>query len=292
LIGRVSALASSTAPGPLVLFEWQKWNSRSDIKVRALNKVTLWRRASSWLAHNFWLSTRDLNNTVLKYGRVADRLTNIWIAKEAGADCDHADLTRWLHTGGVFDAFFPDQRSRHLYFSPWVGPWPRLAAYHLTSSNHDVKSILLWRVETCPPITLARCTCRDWWPWVLFQYVAFRRTEPCSHCQCFDGQLCYWKNNPKFLILATVVASTMFIWDYMLTFRMEVEFVWNSKWNIMKGLYLFQRYLPFIDTTWLALYRQFDVSPKFSPSFISVGQTGENLTKTACWNLYHASGGS
>jgi len=37
----------------------------------------------------------------------------------------------------------------------------------------------------------------------------------------------------------------MFLWDYTLTFDMEVHFVWKSKWNFMKGLYLFQRYLPF-----------------------------------------------
>ena len=48
----------------------------------------------------------------------------------------------------------------------------------------------------------------------------------------------------------------MFIWDYILTFRMEVDLVWKSKWNFMKGLYLFQCYLPFIDTIFLVLYRQ------------------------------------
>ncbi|KIM44057.1 hypothetical protein M413DRAFT_443118 [Hebeloma cylindrosporum] len=71
-----------------------------------------------------------------------------------------------------------------------------------------------------------------------------------------------------------VSASTLFVWDYMLTFRMEVDLVWKSKWTFMKGLYLFQRYLPFIDTAWLVLYRQ----------------TGGNLTRTACWDTYHASG--
>ena len=63
-----------------------------------------------------------------------------------------------------------------------------------------------------------------------------------------------------------VVASTMFIWDYILTFRMEVDLVWKSKWNFMKGLYLFQRYLPFIDNVWLVFYRQSDVSPIFLSS--------------------------
>ena len=59
----------------------------------------------------------------------------------------------------------------------------------------------------------------------------------------------------------------MFIWDYILTFRMEVDLVWKSKWNFMKGLYLFQRYLPFIDTIGLVFYRKSNVSPIFLCSF-------------------------
>jgi len=35
----------------------------------------------------------------------------------------------------------------------------------------------------------------------------------------------------------------------------------------MKGLYLFQRYLPFIDNVWLVFYRQSDISPIFLCSF-------------------------
>jgi len=49
----------------------------------------------------------------------------------------------------------------------------------------------------------------------------------------------------------------MFLWDYVLTFDMEVHFVWKSKWNFMKGLYLFQRYLPFTHLICFVLpYRQ------------------------------------
>jgi len=70
-----------------------------------------------------------------------------------------------------------------------------------------------------------------------------------------------------------VASSTIFIWDYILTFSMEVDLVWKSEWNFMKGLYLLQRYLPFIDTIWLVLYHQ----------------TGESLTDTACKRVYHAS---
>jgi len=52
---------------------------------------------------------------------------------------------------------------------------------------------------------------------------------------------------------------TMFLWDYILTFEMEVDLVWKSKWNFMKGLYFFQRYLPFIDIIWFILICQYDV---------------------------------
>jgi len=67
-------------------------------------------------------------------------------------------------------------------------------------------------------------------------------------------------------MLAIVASSAMFIWDYILTLGLEVDLVWKSKWNFMKGLYLLQRYLPFIDTIGLVLYCQFDPFPIFLPS--------------------------
>ena len=51
----------------------------------------------------------------------------------------------------------------------------------------------------------------------------------------------------------------MFLWDYILTFQMEVDLVWKSKLNFMKGLNLFQRYFPFVETIWMVLIRQSDV---------------------------------
>ena len=55
----------------------------------------------------------------------------------------------------------------------------------------------------------------------------------------------------------------MFAWDYILTFGMEVDLVWKSKWNFMKGLYLFQRYFPFIFLIQMIAYCQSDVFPIF-----------------------------
>ena len=64
------------------------------------------------------------------------------------------------------------------------------------------------------------------------------------------------------------MSLTMFCWDYILTFEMEVDLVWKSKWNFMKGLYLFQRYLPFTQLIWFILFSQSDVVSIFSCSIL------------------------
>jgi hypothetical protein len=56
------------------------------------------------------------------------------------------------------------------------------------------------------------------------------------------------------------MALTMYLWDYILTFEMEVDLVWKSKWNFVKGLYFLQRYLPFVEIICLVFTRQSDVS--------------------------------
>jgi len=65
------------------------------------------------------------------------------------------------------------------------------------------------------------------------------------------------------LMLRTVIACTMFFWDFILTFGMEVDLVWKSKGNFMKWLYLFQRYLPFTDIMVVYITCQSDVFPVF-----------------------------
>ncbi|KAF9440844.1 hypothetical protein P691DRAFT_817017 [Macrolepiota fuliginosa MF-IS2] len=37
--------------------------------------------------------------------------------------------------------------------------------------------------------------------------------------------------------------------DWLLTLRMEVSLIWQAPWTVMKGLYLVNRYMPFIDVT-------------------------------------------
>ncbi|KAF9443562.1 hypothetical protein P691DRAFT_778801 [Macrolepiota fuliginosa MF-IS2] len=47
----------------------------------------------------------------------------------------------------------------------------------------------------------------------------------------------------------TVAAMVVMIFDWLLTFEMEVSYIWQAPWNMMKVLYLFSRYLAFIDVT-------------------------------------------
>ncbi|KAH7929204.1 hypothetical protein BV22DRAFT_1029838 [Leucogyrophana mollusca] len=51
------------------------------------------------------------------------------------------------------------------------------------------------------------------------------------------------------------IAVTILIYDYVLTLDLELRFVWSGPWSAMKGLYLFTKYLPFIDVTLMVIYR-------------------------------------
>ncbi|KAF5321137.1 hypothetical protein D9619_001688 [Psilocybe cf. subviscida] len=53
-----------------------------------------------------------------------------------------------------------------------------------------------------------------------------------------------------------VAACTLFVWDYIITFDLEVQYIWKSRWTTVKMVYLIQRYLPFFDSCYLELYRQ------------------------------------
>ena len=49
----------------------------------------------------------------------------------------------------------------------------------------------------------------------------------------------------------------LLVYDCSLTLGMEFEFVWSSPWAFMKVLYIIQRYLPFCDTIFLCLTREY-----------------------------------
>ena len=55
------------------------------------------------------------------------------------------------------------------------------------------------------------------------------------------------------------LVCVLLLWDYILTFGIEVDLVWKSRWNFMKGLFLFQHYLPFTDIMWAFVQGQSDV---------------------------------
>ena len=86
----------------------------------------------------------------------------------------------------------------------------------------------------------------------------------------------------------------MFLWDYILTFQMEVDLVWGSKLNFMKGLYFFQCYLPFVETIWMVLIRQSDVVSYLLPmlNFFSTKKVAFKWGRGLCWRVHYTNAGS
>jgi hypothetical protein len=59
-------------------------------------------------------------------------------------------------------------------------------------------------------------------------------------------------HNYVFSSRLSVNLIVLVIYDYALTLNREIDYVWPSKWNLIKATFLVQRYLPFLD---LILFR-------------------------------------
>ncbi|KAH7925258.1 hypothetical protein BV22DRAFT_1119664 [Leucogyrophana mollusca] len=53
------------------------------------------------------------------------------------------------------------------------------------------------------------------------------------------------------------VSAAILIHDYLLTFDHEVTYIWRGPWSLVKIIYLFSRYMPFIDTPLVIVFRDF-----------------------------------
>ncbi|KAF9443566.1 hypothetical protein P691DRAFT_778802 [Macrolepiota fuliginosa MF-IS2] len=59
----------------------------------------------------------------------------------------------------------------------------------------------------------------------------------------------------------TLAGMVIIIFDWLLTFEMEVSHIWQAPWNRMKVLYILSRYMPFIDVTAATLFMSGGVLP-------------------------------
>jgi len=133
----------------------------------------------------------------------------------------------------------------------------------------------LWMTKISWPRWLWRSTPWDWWQWVSFQCWPFHKEFICRLLPGLFLSVLLLEEILLFWFFAAVASCALFIWDYIITFGMEVDLVWRSKWGFVKGLYLVQRYLPFIDTVWLTFHGQFGNSSTFFPSsFFSSNENG------------------
>ncbi|KAH7921316.1 hypothetical protein BV22DRAFT_1038785 [Leucogyrophana mollusca] len=53
------------------------------------------------------------------------------------------------------------------------------------------------------------------------------------------------------------IGVALLIYDWFLTFDDELTYIWNCPWNLIKVLYLITKYLPFIDTAVMVVFRDF-----------------------------------
>jgi len=59
-----------------------------------------------------------------------------------------------------------------------------------------------------------------------------------------------------------VAAAVLMLYDYSLTFRDEIEYIWKRPWSLIRILFTITRYLPFFDLA-ITLIREFKMSTKF-----------------------------
>lgn len=69
-------------------------------------------------------------------------------------------------------------------------------------------------------------------------------------------------------------AATLLVYDYILTVPREIDYIWSSKWSVIKIMFLITRYLPFSDVSIVLLYQ---LKPFITP------QSCEWLFKISGW---------
>ncbi|KAF9782428.1 hypothetical protein BJ322DRAFT_1111291 [Thelephora terrestris] len=63
---------------------------------------------------------------------------------------------------------------------------------------------------------------------------------------------------------------TLLVYDYMLTFQLEVELVWKRQWGLGTVLFVFNRYSPFIESIISLSIRFFFLSPQMCEKLTAI----------------------
>ncbi|KAF9558715.1 hypothetical protein CPC08DRAFT_810078 [Agrocybe pediades] len=54
-----------------------------------------------------------------------------------------------------------------------------------------------------------------------------------------------------------MMGFSILVYDYIITLGMEIELVWSTRWNVVKTLFIVQRYIPFLDNFALWMYQDY-----------------------------------
>ncbi|KAH7923419.1 hypothetical protein BV22DRAFT_1169660 [Leucogyrophana mollusca] len=80
----------------------------------------------------------------------------------------------------------------------------------------------------------------------------------------------YDKELVKLINFTEAFSAAILVYDYILTFDLEVTYVWGRPWSIVNALYLFTKYTPFVGTTFTILYRDFLSGQSGTTCFVAI----------------------
>ena len=107
-------------------------------------------------------------------------------------------------------------------------------------------------------------------------------TYPYVSIYCVRFML-FWTIASVWCFLFEEICIALVIYDYVLTLSREIEYIWFSPWNVIKILFLAQRYLPFVDVTMLSIFGPCPLMPHLPVSqFLSGSLRTSYLSRFLC----------
>lgn len=128
--------------------------------------------------------------------------------------------------------------------------------------------------------------------WQCAQWFLYDTTR--SHWNPFRLISCLFRGCSKFYtssLISGPLTKNLQFFDWMLTFDLEVEFIWNSDWSLMKTVYLMDRFLPIVEFI-LAMIRKFILNFLQWCSCWAAAPPGDHgfLPTSSCKPMYAVSG--
>ncbi|KAH7890533.1 hypothetical protein F5I97DRAFT_39802 [Phlebopus sp. FC_14] len=88
-------------------------------------------------------------------------------------------------------------------------------------------------------------------------------SSPLSPAEVVEAMLAH-----QLLQYCAVIGPVILVYDSSLTLASEIRHIWQQPWSPLKLLYICARYLPFVDTAIMTLYRSFLSAPSIKTCMV------------------------